>query len=850
MLRGPAQLVAQPAWVGRLGSASFLDSLPPAGGCARAGCLLCRATALNGHPDRPALRRLLQQVAPRALESSGPANVPDIYVDERCVSLTTGLDRSPIRDVLTELTLRQATVEGVSFVQAAQEHLAAVGASRVSARQSELVQVANGATEAEQRAGARGGGRRLAGRHQPAMRRVPMSRLVSGRLDPRSVSPEPGRSAMGRAPTILSKSATDKSSGSGSLVEDLWHESFWPEWGDSPDECAPAGEDRPAEPEWPYNHLVGGTFTVDGSKTTSGTGTWLDPFSITQVRRLLFKRWSLPGTTFRFKNTGASWTSSKLGAPTWSIIDGTAMLCVRACGGPGAPLRIMGMFATSGSTTPTTLDGELPDDSTASRFGIALVDALDVLVHNLKIVGFKRGIAVLGQSRRVAIEYLESAWNAMSGVYVSAGEKVSEISEVGDDYPACILVEGCDLHDNGCGCHSGATQVSIALAATNVTVRGCALYCTDSDRGTDGITTDKASSGHIIEYNEIFRIPFLRKDPDCGSSCSGNSNDANDGDGMDLKEVRPRTALSGDRTVVRYNAVHHCDGNGIMIQQGSQGFEVYANEVFCCGSHGITVQTGKSNNAEDQQSGVITTGDVNIYRNLVYGLTGENSTGIKVVSGGENTLYSVAITGVRVVNNTVDNCPYYAIMVAKSTTDKSVITDITLMNNILSRSNYPGKTWQLNLNGQFDQGIEVPTFVLDGNLYVPSGAPAADPRSDVEVVRATPDQVWTGYDSLTMVKLWSATVGAELSWTGRGDSAADPLNPTMWSSKAVVDSNYRPVIDSPALLTGAANSGVLHYETGTDVLFSYDFFGDVPLFRAVVGAVTSLFWAPARNRKV
>ena len=862
--RATASPDSRPRWgnssrgVGSLGTASLLDAVPAAGGCARAGCPLCRATAWNRHPDHAALRQLLQVGPPRAWGRENPGGEPAAHPEWRHGTSVVCEGRSPIRDVLTELALRQTTVEGISFVVAAQQHLAAVGASRRGA-----VGTSPPYPRSISHIEAEGGGL------GPTMRQIPLAQVLNGPSGPRSGPPRNKQMACSRgrgsiqishpvpwAPRETSskeargpdaRGADPAAKGQGPQEDPTWQEAWWPVWGELQDACA---GDQAGVSACPVEVGSGATVYIDMNRTTTyyGKGTAASPWNLTQARAVLGIACRLPGMTFVLMSTGAPWTIATSGMQEVPTI-GYAMLHLRASGAPGEPLIIQSQEPISGTSfVRTTLDGGFPDNGKLHWYGIFLDNVTDVLVHNIEITGFHTGIRVHGRCRRVAMEYLESSYNAIAGIGISAGQDEEVLlSQIGDEYPACILIEGCELHDNGCGCHSAATQVSIGQAATNVTIRGCTIYCEDANRGTDGITADEASSGHVIEYNEIYKIPFLRVEPACGPDCDDDkrTSDTEDGDGIDLKEVRQRTLLSGERTVVRYNAIHHCDGNGILVHQGTHGLEIYANEIFGCGSQGIAIATGNSDNPDDVEAGVIETGDINIYRNLIYGLTGELSRGIQLKAGGSEVEDDVAIAGVRIVNNTIDGCSYAAVQVVKRDA-KAGISDVVIMNNIFSRSNVPDHdTAQLDLGGSYDD-VEATSFVIDGNLYVPSTHIGVRPREDAPLIVVSDETLIPASSPLTLYVLWS--YDSELSWRGRNDTATDPLNPTQWLFGAVVDPSYRPVADSPALFTGVLGSGVLHYESDVDVLRAFDFLGVAGASHLVVGAISGAFAIPFRNR--
>ena len=152
--------------------------------------------------------------------------------------------------------------------------------------------------------------------------------------------------------------------------------------------------------------------------------------------------------------------------------------------------------------------------------GIHLEDAHYVVVRGLVVRGFRRGVQCMGQSRFVVFHDLHVHHNAIQGLYIATSDSDEVDPTTNPDgcrgaldgrYPACILVQASRFHDSGCGCDSAGTQLMIGKCATNVWVRCCEFYFQDTaDRAGDGITFERASSGHLIEHCSFHDLPHLK----------------------------------------------------------------------------------------------------------------------------------------------------------------------------------------------------------------------------------------------------------------------------------------------------------------------------------------------------
>ena len=719
--------------------------------------------------------------------------------------------------------------------------------------------------------------------------------MISESLFPTVSSPGPGHT-QGRTPQNTIVFGIDPPE----FDPDTWAPEL-EEFGESCDLDEEAPDEEPL--------LAQGTYYVHrGLLSSSGKsrGSKRNPFSFGEFLTYVSAENYLPGV--RFILDSGTWSYGSLSAASTKVLGASdPLIIIRASGSATWPLTIQGTYtSTSVSTSKdisvdnqTVIEGSSTTKATGTA-GIMLEGCRHVDLEHLQVRGFKDGVRIFGRCRFIRCTFLQVAFCAVRGIFIRLGDDDNLLyvpddpvndgwstpDDIGDEYPgdkypACILIERCALHDNGCGCESGSTQLAIGSLATNVTVRCCEIYCSDPTRGSDGITFVACSSGHVIEFNDIHHIPRLQG-LSCPEGCPPAENqdgtpkdDTSDGDGLDLKGVRNRTALSGLATVVRYNTIHHCEGTGITIQGGSVGVVVYSNEVFC-NNTGIYLASGRLQAPyEDAQAAALGswgTGFINLYRNLVYrqyqrdgkggnGIELDLADGIKTYTDSSVFVPMNALL-INIVHNTLDLNASFAVSLDRTAgtgPSASSFSAFNISSNILSRSNssksnLSRRVLQLAVSDNVDS-LEVDSFKIDGNLYVFFDDDFADLAVSDSAV-TVPSEAYIARLGATyaIVDLKTMqTLGFETNWQGRGDSVADPLNPSVSFSEVCVESagetDYHLEADSPAIGTALASVGLKHFEVKADVANAPDFYLQGVVDEPDVGAVESEYETPARNQQ-
>ena len=672
---------------------------------------------------------------------------------------------------------------------------------------------------------------------------------------------------------------------------------FSPGWWHINESCHPLPDDKTTG----TSPLASGNYYVarpailfkSSAPPSLGDGSVGSPFSFRQFLQLVSHAYRLDGV--RFTLAAGTWSHAAMATASKAVSgssDSDPLIVIRASGGPTAPLYIQGDFTLTTTSTSadvtytnhTTLLGPSRDDAKGIT-AIRMEDCQYVQLRNLRIEAFKEGIQLFGRCRYIHLLALQISWCAIRAIFISLNEtdKADFVPDTRytlpdpafrpedfeDRYPACILIERSQLHDNGCGCDSGATQISIGPLATNVTVRCCEIYCTDTNRGADGITFVACSSGHVIEYNDIHHIPRLRTS-DCADDCQpSDSGGISDGDGLDLKGVRHRTPLSGFSTVIRYNSIHHCEGTGITIQGSCVGILVYANEIFC-NNTGVLLLSGRIQtwyeSVEAAARGFEGTGFIQLYRNIIHRnheVNGSGGNGIQLdLEEGTDSYDRSAViptiaTLIHITHNTIDLNEGNAISAGRDPNYTCEYQYLNITSNILSRSNsregdVEDRVFQLVISSAVLEP-EVNTFTVDANLYVLFDDDFALLQADTEAKGPRNAEILRlGAHGVFSIKAaWSGMYPVETHWQGRGDSETDPLNPALSFSEVCSESgdisDYRPIADSPAIGTALATVGVRHDETASDIASSLEFYRESALDEPDVGAVESEFETPTRN---
>ncbi len=378
-----------------------------------------------------------------------------------------------------------------------------------------------------------------------------------------------------------------------------------------------------------------------------------------------------------------------------------------------------GARAVSGGTPEyPLLDGVVgaPEGAKYDRdvLGIQFLDCCYVVMSYLRLRGFAVAINTRGGSKHHWYMKLLLEQNAGGGV--SFGVKSTDVDPaltVADGiaeiyasqrYPEYINLIECMVRDTGY--NTADADIGIGFMATNCMVLKCSLRGTNV-RGVDGIVSQGGSSGHLIAENFIalhYKLCYSTKDGSAqfvpsrtsvtlckgedwvlevpctsstgagcedtdygyqiyrgGPSTSGDQVDGFGEDGIDLKGVRAdRTPTSAPTTVIRGNRIlGQRNFTGIALNDGTRGVHVYQNRIYG-NAHGVVVTNSENDGwYNDPNYYQIPTGEVYIYRNLIYM---NHKNGIRVATAlsatpadsdakGADVRYEVE--DVYIINNTI-----------------------------------------------------------------------------------------------------------------------------------------------------------------------------------------------------
>lgn len=140
--------------------------------------------------------------------------------------------------------------------------------------------------------------------------------------------------------------------------------------------------------------------------------------------------------------------------------------------------------------------------------------------------------------------------------------------------PRLVTIEDCEVFDNGV--LTSSANIALSGCAGRCTITGNLVYSTGGWRGVDGLTLDSAGTGHTISCNW-----FAHHVPSDGS----------DGDGIDLKGVRPDTPDSTEATLIHDNVFLGNRGKGLEIHNGCKHIHAF-NNVFLRNGTGIHIGSG------------------------------------------------------------------------------------------------------------------------------------------------------------------------------------------------------------------------------------------------------------------
>lgn len=411
------------------------------------------------------------------------------------------------------------------------------------------------------------------------------------------------------------------------------------------------------------------------------------------------------------------------------------------------------------------------------RRGIVLTSCCHVSVSNVRIRGFGAGVQALQASKDILFQNLRVSDCTGTGIGCGIGDAAARLyygwrEDLEDEQKDALIeemladgfyVDDVIIHEcsvSSVGYDSSHQDIGIGYLATNVTVTNCKLTG-DDVRGVDGILFNGASSGHLIEGNEIgghnrfcrvsssikavyvsgssdwilvhpcdeFRPDTLFPSMTIGtpygydqryiSSSSWPTMDdtttAHGEDGIDLKGVRKRTPTARDGTHICSNVIYgHKVFNGIAVSDSSQNVHIYRNRIFQ-NQTGIAVANGAQitwfNYGKYYESPV---SEVYIYRNLIYMNLGR---GIYVegrddkVAENPDVVAHLEIDGVYIIGNTIAHNLWEGMEIVEADSGGGV-RNLCIFNNLIARNGYQYRLRQV----RFDPGL-LPYRSLVGFLW-------------------------------------------------------------------------------------------------------------------------------------
>ena len=431
------------------------------------------------------------------------------------------------------------------------------------------------------------------------------------------------------------------------------------------------------------------------------------------------------------------------------------------------PVRITSYWSDKQVDDPETagvrpiIDGQLGswDDD---RLGLYLSEVCNVDISGIEIRGFFDGLTVYGASRNIELSDLAVHDNTRSGVALRPGsynvdvmsdpfelcdgpaqallarpaqDLSSDPPETDADYearladdwlpwaedcstlsmaaPENVRILDCEVFDNGL--LTSGVNIVFGKCVADCTVVGNRIYSTQQQKGVDGLTLDHSRSGHLIACNWI-------------AHHVANLGEGSDGDGIDLKGVRPGLDDDPDTvTVIRDNIIIDNRAIGLQFHLNCRGIHVYNNKLWRNGI-GIAMTTNQTNTSPSWRESaadytaiandpvlidsdgnaidwdcypLFANRDIFIYRNEI----AQNRTyGIRIINQGFKTAWSdspsesfdagflrTMFRNIWIVNNTIDMNAQEGIFIAKTLpadprNPRLFVRDLTIINNILSRN--------------------------------------------------------------------------------------------------------------------------------------------------------------------
>ena len=382
--------------------------------------------------------------------------------------------------------------------------------------------------------------------------------------------------------------------------------------------------------------------------------------------------------------------------------------------------------------------------------------------------------------------------------------------------PERIQILECEVFDNGL-LTSGANIV-FGRCVADCTVMGNRVYATRTGKGVDGLTLDSSRSGHVIACNWF-------------AHHAANVGEGSDGDGVDLKGVRPAAGdPEGTVTVVRDNVMVDNRASAIVIHNGCKGLHIYNNEIW---RNGVGIAIGANTIislapdwlesadrlaewklADDPCDPVVSQGEIYIYRNFIAESTRE---GIGIDNDGFESWWSNTNEGggefdahmlrsvfydIRIVHNTIDSNGRAGISMMRETSSdpavpRVVIRDVSIVNNILSRN---GRSYS-DEEGRGSAKAYAQIIMLQlGDGFAVTTQTAQLASSPFDQTLGTDAEYYPDLDEVASFDLrgnrfWSTFPARHINDTDL-NSAGDPYNSyyeedDVWCPKVLVTSVYQ-----------------------------------------------------------
>lgn len=277
-------------------------------------------------------------------------------------------------------------------------------------------------------------------------------------------------------------------------------------------------------------------------------------------------------------------------------------------------------------------------------------------LNGLTIQNAREGITIIGNSKYIAIKNCKLRDLINRGVFVVAGNY--------EGYPEYGTISGTDFYN--IGRDTVGADIALSTKTTNFTIHQNRL-----NGNVDGIVMADASTGNIIEYNEIFNHQQE--------------------DGIDIKNSYPRTTTVRDPyNIIRNNVIYgNAQQTGITVQMESRNVKIHNNEIYM-NKWGIWLNDANTEGVE-------------IYNNSIYK---NEFTGIII---NQDTKGNVKITGNTIYDNGSTTSPG-----VKAGISINAGANYELSNNILGNNGLRDSSFQVQVI--IDAG-QTPSTIIDSDKY-------------------------------------------------------------------------------------------------------------------------------------